>query len=211
MTENKELPIGDPAHNQEEVMLASDQFWEDHKTKIVVVAVLVVLALAAFIGWSVISQQQRIKAEAAFAAAVSVEDFQAVISEFPGTVIAANSELLLAVLQRDGDNKSDSIDAFRSAASQSRYPLAASGALGETELAIAGSPADAVALFKQLAADYPDTYVAPYAMLLEGETLLRQGKRDEAVRVFRRLAADYPNSTSGMIAARQAAALAGAQ
>ena len=88
-------------------------FWALHKQKILIGAVLLLAALlgsSLYFGFQAIQSQ---KAEAAYAAADSVEGWQAVIRQFPDSIAAGNSYLRIAVKLRDDGKYQESDERLR--------------------------------------------------------------------------------------------------
>lgn len=201
--ESENSPVeGTPA---DDLMLASDRFWEENKTLIITAAAALIIAGIAVSIWFALSEKKQMAAQEAFANAKTAEQLEAVTSDFSGTVAADNSLLLLAKIHRDAGDKAAAESTYQAVLAQKDYPLVSTAALAEAELSSKGEGfAKRADTMRQLALNFPDSYVAPYALLMEGEFLLGGNEKENAVKVFKNLAADYPTSLSGQMAIMQA-------
>src|SRR5687768_13361448 len=71
-------------------------FWIQHKSKIVLLAVLLVVGLATFAASEYLRAKNNAAAQELFANADSTEAFRKVIAEYPRTAPAGNAHLMLA-------------------------------------------------------------------------------------------------------------------
>ncbi|MFV0337424.1 MAG: tetratricopeptide repeat protein [Chthoniobacterales bacterium] len=189
----------------DDLRLASDRFWEENKILIIVGGVMLVLIGIAASIWLLLSENKRVAAQEAFANAQTIEQLQTVAKDFVGTVAADNSLLLLAKMQMDAGDTDAATKNYQSILAQKNYPLQATAALAEAETSTEseGFTKRATAM-RELALSYSDSYIAPYALLLEGEFLLNADAKEDAVKVFQNLLKDYPTSLSARMAGLQA-------
>jgi len=205
--EETSVAFGDPAHSQDPVMLASDRIWEEYKGLILGGAAAVVILAIGWVSWVLYSQQQRRDAETLFATANTAEQLKEVIARYPNSVLAANSQLLMAALEREKGNLSEAGQWFEQASNAPGYSLAGSGALGVAEIAASENPSAAPTAYAEVMVAHPNSYAAPFALYLQADAFLRAGDRDSSLRAFRALVADYPESISAQIARMQLARL----
>lgn len=205
-------PLSPASHSdpslQEEIMLPSDEFWEEHKTKIIGAVVLVLVLAFAFIAWKGIEEKKRSEAMTAFANASQPEQWRAVMDQFPGTPAAQNSGLLLAAALRDqGDLPASDLVYNELLSAKKTFALQSAAALGLAQNQIlrssGGNIDEAVSSLQSVATGYPGEYTAAYALYTEGDLLLSAGREEDAIRIFRNLLTDYPASLPGRMASMQ--------
>ncbi len=195
-----------PISPEPEILLPTDQFWEEHKSSILGGAAILVVVGVLVIGWMVWSQSQRAAAEALFATASSPGQWQEVISKFPGTPAAEGSKLLLASALIESGERDRSDALYKEVIDRGgKYSLQSAAALGLAENA-AFEEADSMELaekFQQVAIRFPKSYAAPYALYSAGDILTRAGLDADAIRIYKNLAADYPSSPLARMASLQ--------
>jgi len=183
----------------DDLMLPVDEFWEEHKAKIVGGVLLLLVVAAVFVGNIIWQHQQKVAAEELLATARSPDAWRQVMSSHPNTPAAGNAALLLAAAVREaGDLEASDAIYQNLLASNEKYPLQAAAALGLAEnlqsVPGGGDTAQVRSALQLVATGFPGTYVAPYALYSEGEMLQRNGRDQEAMVAFRALLADYPQS-----------------
>ncbi len=193
-------------------LLPPDDFWDQHKSKILAgVAVLVTLALAAILILQWLERQKQ-NAMADYAQADSIEAWQEIIRKYPGQPVAGNAALLLAAAQRQaGDTSAAEATYLQLQEAKLTYPLQALSSLGLAELMAAEkslTPAQAAAAFQQAAATFPNSFVAPYARYTEASIYLAEGQDEAAAAGFRAVASDYPTSILARLSSMQLQRLA---
>lgn len=191
-----------PASDEPDYEIDSfELLWERHKGRIIAGAIALVVIAVAAVSWLAISAARTHAAEAAFAAAKTPADYEAVISKFGFSPVAGDAALLLAKAQRD-EKKFDAANATLNQflASQPEHPLAPVAKIAAAEnLALAGKVDEAVQAFTTLAQTDSKTFVAPYALNLAAELRAAQGKREDALKIYRELQQAYPTSISAQI------------
>ena len=185
-------------------------FWALHKQKILVGAVVLVLAL---IGASIYFGLQAVKtqkAEAAYAAADSVEGWQTVIHEFPDSIAAGNSYLRIGSKLRDDTKYPDSDTAYDSFVHQfPKHPLLVAGYMGLAANAeLENHPDKALDTYKVVATQFSSSYMAPMALFQQARLVAAKGDLKEAQQLFESLVRRYPESSFSGEAGRRAGRLA---
>ncbi len=106
-------------------------FWALHKQKILIgasVLIVVLLGGSVYLGLQAVKAQ---KAEAAYAAADSVEGWQSVIHEFPNSIAAGNSYLRIGSKLREDSKYPESDPAYESFVHHfPKHPLLVAGYMG---------------------------------------------------------------------------------
>jgi len=204
MTDPKPLPATDtPVLEHDE--LEWELFWHRHRTKILGGAVALVLAVGAFIAWTV---SQSIASEASqqmLANATDSAGWEALIAKYPKSVAAADAYFQLASAQRDARKLDESTATFQKFLNVFPEHVLAGGALlgvGQN-LDAAGKSEEAVTTYQQVVVKYPKSYAAPVAAYSAAEIQLRLLKRDEARRALEALVSDFPASYAGQLAQSQ--------
>ena len=171
-------------------------FWNQHRTKIIALASLVVIGLILFAVFRVMEHRKATSARKLLLSATTPTGYQSVIEKYPGTMAAANAHLLLAAQQREEKKFGEAIGTLESFLSKyPDHPLAGGArlSLGETQRA-ANQREEALQTFQATTNQYPDSYGAPAAMLAEASMFLTEGKTEEARRVLEDLVSQFPES-----------------
>jgi len=180
--------------------------WAVHKQKIIAgVLMLIVILLGAglFFGLKTINDQ---KAEAAYAAADSVEGWESVIREFPNSVAAGNSYLRIGEAQRDVGKLPESDAAYGTFVQQfSKHPLLVAGHMGLAANAeIENHPDKALEAYKNVADQFPNSYLAPMALFEQARLTEEKGDLKQARQLFETVVRRYPESALSSEAGRRA-------
>jgi predicted negative regulator of RcsB-dependent stress response len=201
-----------PPAAAEELILPADEFWEEHKVKIIGAVVAVLLLAIGGIVVAAWQREQSAAARAAFAEASTVEDWRSLMERYRGTPIGQNSGLLLAAALREAGEIEASSQVYQELLElRGPFALQSAAALGLAQNDILQNTrptASTLAALQAVATRFPDSYAAPYALYTEGDLLLRQGDTEAAQQVFRNLLTDYPNSVPGQMASMQLQRLA---
>ncbi len=203
MATEQPLPADERIYTDESFGL--ELFWEKNKTVILLgVASVVALALAVSV-WFYRQHTIAEEARKAFAAAESPDAWRGVISQFPGSMQAASSRLLLAESLRESGDLQGSTAAYNEflAEVQKANPLHGLALLGLAQNASAsGDQAGSLEKLKE-AASSSSTYAAELALLLEGRQLAEAGKYKEARAIYESIPTEFPNSLAARIALSQ--------
>jgi len=171
-------------------------FWYLHKGKILALAALFLVGLAAYSIQQYVEHREQAQSAHAFSRAKTADDFKKVIAQHGGTVAAGNAQLRLAELQRNEgklDEATATLKAF--AAQQAKHPL-----LPGAWLAIAsnqeaqGKVEDALATYQKVATTYSVSYAAPLALLGQARLQKQKGQPDLAQRTYEQIATQFENS-----------------
>ncbi len=100
MTKNN--PYTAPASDEPVYEIDSfELLWEQHKSRIIIGAAALVVAVVTVFGWLAISAAQRSGAEKAFSSAQTSADYQSVVDKYPSSPVAGDAAILLAKSLRD--------------------------------------------------------------------------------------------------------------
>ncbi len=182
-------------------------FWALHKQKVLISAVVLILVLlggSIYIGLQAVNIQ---KAEAAYAAADSVEGWQAVIREFADSIAAGNSYLRIGSKLRDEGKYAESDTAYNSFIHHfPKHPLLVDGYMGLAANAeLENHPDEALDKYKEVATRFNGSYMAPMSLFQQARLVEAKGQLKEAQQLFESLVRRYPESSfSGEAGRRQA-------
>jgi tetratricopeptide (TPR) repeat protein len=182
---------------------ATEIFWEKNRQKILVAAAVVVIVGLGVLWWVINLHNTKLAAQAFFAQAATPDAWREVIAKYPGSMPAADASFLLAAALRDEGKIEESTAIYQKFLTEyPEHPLVGGARLGIAEnYAMAGNSAEALTAFK--AAQAAGGYVAPFATLLEGRLLLREGKLAEANSVLSKVVTTYQGTPSALIARAQ--------
>ena len=171
-------------------------FWEEHQSKIILGAIVILLAAGGFVSFQLASVRKVNNAQAALATASSVDQLQAVIKDFQGTAAAGNASLLLAGKLRDEKKYDEAIAVLREFVDKNpAHPLAGGGALSiAATLEVQGKVDEAVQAYQDVATKYPESYAAPFALLAQANIESSKGKPSDARRSYESIVSLYPES-----------------
>jgi outer membrane protein assembly factor BamD (BamD/ComL family) len=198
-----------PTPNPQHIGFDPIEFWFLHKTKIIALAALFVVALVGYTVFEITQRNARESANTAYAKAKTVDDFKRVIAEHSGQMAAGNAQLKLADLLRK-DSKPDEANAvLRSFVEQHpTHPLIAGGWLGLAQNAEAAGKADeALAQYQKILTTFPNSYAVPIALLAQGRLQKAKGQNDAAKRAFEQVISQYKMSSFGFEAQQELATL----
>jgi len=198
-----------PTPNPQHIGFDPIEFWFLHKTKIIALAALFVVALVGYTVFEITQRSARESANKAYAEAKTADDFKKVIAEHSGQMAAGNAQLKLADLLRK-DGKYDEANAvLRSFVEQHpTHPLIAGGWLGLAQNAEAAGKADeALAQYQKILTTFPNSYAVPMALLAQGRLQKAKGQTDAAKRAFEQVISQYKMSSFGFEAQQELATL----
>jgi TolA-binding protein len=203
-------PAAQPSQPTQPVSSFSPEiFWVLHKRKVLIGAVVLALAL---LGGSIYFGLQAVKiqkAEAAYAAADSIESWRAVIHDFPDTIAAGNSYLRIGSTLREESKYSESDTAYESFVHRfGKHPLLVAGYMGLAANAERENhPEKAIEQYKLVAAQFNTSYLAPMALFEQARLVEAKGELKQAQQLFESIVRRYPESSFSGEAGRRAGRL----
>ena len=185
-------------------------FWALHKQKILAAAVVLILILfggSIYFGLQAVKTQ---KAEAAYAAADSIEGWQALIREFPDSIAAGDSYLRIGQKMREDGKYSESDTAYDSFVHRfPKHPLLVTGYMGLAANAELENHLDkALNEYKEVGMQFSSSYMAPMALFQQARLAETKGELKEAQQLFESIVRRYPESSFSGEAGRRAGRLA---
>jgi len=182
-----------------------DDFWDQHKNKIIGYTVIALLVILGYGSYALISQKRASAARQSYAEASDAAAFEAVIRDYPGTIVAGNASLRLAEALREEKKFEEAITVLNEfIAKQPQHPLIATAwnSLGVTQ-ELAGKTEEALLAYQETASKYPDAYTAPIALNSQARLLAAQGKKEEARQILQDVVARFPETAFAYDARRE--------
>ena len=194
------IPTSTPA----DPLIETQVFWMKYQNAIIIALVVLLLAIAGYGAYRLISARTEAAAAAMLGSAKTAADFQKVIVEHPGSNAAPTAALLLAGKQREEGKFAEANTTLQSFIDRNpKHQLVTTA-----EMAIAanydalGRPDDALETYRRIAADYPKSFNAPLAMISQVPLLKAKGQIDEARRVCETVMTQYRESFASQEAQR---------
>jgi outer membrane protein assembly factor BamD (BamD/ComL family) len=203
-------PAAQPSHPAQPVSTFDlEVFWALHKQKILLGALVLVVAI---LGGSIYFGLQAVKirkAEAAYAAADSIEGWRALIHDFPGTIAAGNCYLRIGSKLRDDGKYSESDSAYDSFVHGfGKHPLLVAGYMGLASNAERENhPDHAIDEYQLIATQFNTSYQAPMALFEQARLTETKGDIRKAQQLFESIVRRYPESSFSGEAGRRAGRL----
>jgi TolA-binding protein len=194
-----------PTLSSTDPMLETQVFWDRHSKKVLAALVLAILVGAAWGGYQIYSARRDIAAANSLTAAKTAAEFQKVVTQYPGTPAGGSAYLFLAEEQRKEKKFEEANGTLRSFVE--KYP--AHELKGTARLAMAanlealGKRDEALATYQRLAADDPQGFTAPVAMISQVHILKEKNQVDEARQVCETILTKYRDSLVANEATRQ--------
>lgn len=158
---------------------------ESNKLMVLVAILGLALAFSAVVVVRELSSQKHLAAAEAYSLAAqsrSVEEIDLVIADYPTSIAAGDALLTKSELQiTSGKSKDAQVTLLTFIEKHKKHPRHAQGifALGNL-YQIGGEAENAGKYYDRVLTEYPDSDIAPLAMIRQGDLLLAQGKKDEA-------------------------------
>jgi predicted negative regulator of RcsB-dependent stress response len=200
-----------PTLSPSDPVLESQVLWDRYKKEVFAVLVFALLTVAAWGGYRLYSDRRGDAAANVLAAAKTAADFQKVIGQYPGTAAAGSAYLFLAEEQRKEKQFSEANTTLQSFLD--KYPAhelkgTARMAMG-ANLESLGKRDEALTVYQRLAADDPQGFAAPMAMISQVHIFKEKNQPEEAKRVCEAVLTQYRDSLLASEATRQLGLLKG--
>lgn len=187
MTEKPAKPESTPvpvAETTEEISDVISKLETNKKTVIVAILLVSILICIVIVIREIKSQKHLAGAEAYSLAATtrSVEELDKVIAEFPGSIAAGNALLSKAELEITSDKSKDAqVTLLTFVEKYNNHPRHTQGLFAFGNLyQNAGESEKASKYYDRILKEDPDSELAPFALIRQGDLLLAAGKTDEA-------------------------------
>ena len=189
--------------------LETHLFWDQYKTTIIAVVVVLVLGGLGYAGYELYNVRRAADASALLAGAKSAQDYQQVLERYPGSGPAASAYLLLAAQQRAKKNYAEANATLHKFIDQfPKHELITTAWMGvAANLESLGKNDEALSTYQRLATEYPQSFNAPLALLAEVPFLKAKNRNDEARRVCETVMTQYRDSIVASEAMRELTSL----
>jgi TolA-binding protein len=180
-------------------------FWERHKKAVFAVLVLALLAAVAWGGYRLYSDRREVAAATLLAAAKTAPDFQKIITQYPGTPAGGSAYLFLAEEQRKEKKFNEANKTLQSFVDKNpKHQLRGTARIAmAVNLESLGKSDEALTIYQRVAADDPQGFSAPVAMISEVHILKEKNQLEEARRVCETILTKYRDSLLASEATRQ--------
>ena len=179
-----------------DVALETRFFWERYKKPILVLVVVSLVGALGFAGYRFYHDRRAASASALLAAAKNARDYEQVIARYSDTPAAADACLLLAEAQRKEGQFAEAYATLqRFIDKYPKHELQSTARMGmAANLESMGKNDEALSIYRQIAANYPNSYNAPLALLSQVYLLKAKNQTEEARRVCETLLTQYRTS-----------------
>ena len=185
-------------------------FWALHKQKVVfgaVLAAFIALCGSAYFGFQILQTQN---AEKAYAAAQSIDGWQAVIRQYPGSVAAGNAYLRIAAKLTEDGKYPESDSNYETFIRQfQKHPLLVNAYMGlATNAELEKNLDKALENYKKVVTLFGSSFQAPIALFHEARITAAKGQLKEAKTLYASVVQRFGESIAAELASREASNLA---
>ncbi len=176
--------------------LESHFFWDRHKKEVMGALVVILLALAGYAGFRFYSDYQARSAATLLASAKTSPEFQKVITQYSGTPAAASAYIFLADEQRKEKKFAEANSTLQAfIAKNPKHELVSTARMAmAANLESLGKRDEALTMYQRIAADNPQGFTAPLALIATVPLLKEKNQIEEARRVCETIQTQYPAS-----------------
>lgn len=200
-----------PTLSSADPVLETQVFWDRHKREVFAALLIALLAVAAWGGYRLYSDRRDATAANLLTAAKTAADFQKVIALYPGTAAGGSAYLFLAEEQRKEKKFNEADVTLQSFVDKNpKHQLKGTARMAmAANLESLGKRDEALTVYQRLAADDPQGFIAPIAMIAEVHILQEKNQVEEARRVCETILTKYRDSLVASEATRQLRLLKG--
>ncbi len=186
-------------------VLETHVFWDRHKKEVIAALVIALIALVGYGGYWLYVDRHDNAAAALLASAKTEGDYQKVITQYSGTPASASAHIFLASEQRKGKKYTEANATLQSfIAKNPKHELAGTARMAmAANLEALGKRDEALTMYQRLAADKPQAFTAPIAMISTVPLLKEKNQIEEARRVCETILTQYRDSAIAMEATQQ--------
>lgn len=168
-------------------------FWLRFQKEIAAALIVAVLAMVGFAGYRFYQNRHDASAAELLGNAKTADDYQAVISRYPGTPAGGSAYLLLAEKQRSEKKFAEANATLQTFIEKNpEHELVPTAQLTmASNLEAMGKTDEALAIYQQVAARYSNSFVAPLAMVSEVPLLKAKNRIDDARRICEEVLTKY--------------------
>lgn len=177
-------------------VLEAQVFWERFKSWIIAALIVMLLAVAVFAGYRLYSDHRASAASALLTTAKNAQDYQQIIARFPNTPAGADAYILLAEAQRSEKNYAEAnatLQVFITKNPNHELVSTARMAMAANSESMRKRN-EALSMYQQIAATYPNSFNAPLALLSQVYILKGLNRDEEARRICETILTQYRES-----------------
>ncbi len=176
---------------------ALEVFLDKHQSKIIVLAIILVIGAVFFVVQKGIAQSGEETAGGLLAKAEDISDLQGVVKNHEGTAAGYSAKVLLADKQWEEGQQDDAISTLKSfIESGSGHPaLASAKASLASKLLVQGKQDEAAEMFRDMTEDPETRYLAAYAWISLGDIDAAKGNTDAAMKAYEMVKTEFPKSS----------------
>ena len=171
-------------------------FWERHKTTIIAVAAVLLLAGLGYGSYRLYLARQAANATALLASARTSKQYQEVIDRYPQSQPAASAYLLLAREQRQEKKFSEANATLHKFIERfPKHEMITTAWMGVgANLESLGKGDEALSTYQRLVTEYPDSFNAPLALLAQVAILKAKDRVADARKIIETIMSRYRDS-----------------
>jgi predicted negative regulator of RcsB-dependent stress response len=194
-----------PTLSSTDPVLETQVFWDRHKKEVFAVLLIAVFAVVGWGAYRLYSERRDDSAAYLLTSAKTAADYQKVIAQYPGTPAGGAAYLFLAEEQRKEKKFSEANATLQSFLDKNpKHQLKGTARMAmASNLESLGKPVEALAAYQRLAADDPQGFTAPIALITAVRLLKEKNQNEEAQRVCETILTKYRESLVAGEATRQ--------
>ena len=184
---------------------AFEMFLDRNQKNLIILAILLVLATAAFVVYRGIEQGRQKSAGAALIGAADIASLESIVTDHENTQAAFSAKILLADKQWQEGKRDSAIETLRKFIdSNPKHPALPTASAGlASKLMAQGKAAEATEIFQSLVDDPKARFIAPYALISLGDIAQSAGDTDRAELSYNRVKTDFADSNFVDLATRR--------
>lgn len=181
-------PLGEIEHGPSKF----DEFMEKNLKKLILLALLIVIGVAAFVIMSQLADAKDREAGNALLAAESPEDYRKVSKDYPKSGAAASAQLLLAGQLWDEGKEAEAIEALQSLSKNSDHLAAAQAQFSLAGMQLKqGKTDEAKSNYEAILSNSNAKYLQPMSLVALGDIAEAAGNEEKAKEYFQRKMDDF--------------------
>jgi TolA-binding protein len=168
-------------------------FWLRFQKEIAAALIILILAIVGFTGYRFYTHRRNSTAAELLGRAKNQQDYQEVISRYPGTPAGASAYLFLAETQRNEKKLAEAnatLQMFIEKYPEHDFVPTARLAMA-ANLESMGKNDEALSIYQQVASKYPNSYQAPLALISQVPLLKAKNRIEDARRVCEEILTKY--------------------
>ncbi|MEO5721535.1 MAG: tetratricopeptide repeat protein [Chthoniobacterales bacterium] len=181
-------------------ILETQVFLGRYKVPLLIALAVVIFAGLGYAAVHLYTTHRDTKAAELLAQAKSGPDYQKVIAQYPSSGAAVSASLLMATEQREQQQYVEAnvtLEKFIKAHPKHEFVTTAKMAMA-SNLDALGKGDEAMEMYRQISANYAQSYNAPLALLAQAQMLKAKGKDEEARRICETVMTQYRDSFAAM-------------